>query len=218
VVVGLAGNTENEGLAGAVAPEYYVIRRHNPEDIALRSPNSQRIRIVARSPLDAHSVAREIGGAVARLDASLPVNTTTLKQAVYRLAERPRFSALLLSVFAAMGVLLACAGIYALVSLLVGQSAHEIAIHMALGAKATAVTRRMVFQACISMGIGALAGTSCSLTLARWMNALLFGIKPTDPATLAEAALALLALGMLAAYIPARRAARVDPMDALRYE
>ena len=65
-----------------------------------------------------------------------------------------------------MGVLLACAGIYGLVSMLVGQSAHEIAIHMALGAKATAVIRRMVFQACTCIGIGALAGTCCSLTLA----------------------------------------------------
>jgi ABC-type lipoprotein release transport system permease subunit len=137
---------------------------------------------------------------------------------VYRLAERPRFNASLLLLFAVIGVLLAAAGIYGLVSLLVSQRTQEIAIHIALGANPSAVARKMVLQACRWIALGATAGIVCALAVARWVNALLFGIKPNDPATLAEAALALLALGIIAAYIPARRAAKVDPMVALRYE
>jgi ABC-type antimicrobial peptide transport system permease subunit len=137
---------------------------------------------------------------------------------VYRLAERPRFTAALLSLFAAIGLLLAAVGIFGLVSLLVNQRTREIAIRLALGANPSSVTRVMVFQTLLWIAGGAIAGTLCSLVAARWVDALLFGIKPNDPSTLTGAALLLLAVALLASYIPARRAAKVDPMVALRYE
>jgi putative ABC transport system permease protein len=98
------------------------------------------------------------------------------------------------------------------------QRTREIAIRLALGANPATVTRTMVFQTLLWITGGALAGTLCSLVAARWIGALLFGIEPNDPATLIEAALLLLAVALLASYIPARRAAKVDPMVALRYE
>jgi putative ABC transport system permease protein len=217
-VIGVSGNTENQGLGGRTAPEYYVVRQHLPDDIIFRYPDSQRVSMIARSQLDAATVARELRDAVSALDPTIPIETSTLGQTVYRLAERPRFSAFLLSLFAAIGTLLASAGIYGLVALLVSQSTREIAIRIALGAQPSMVSRRVVIQACRWIVLGVASGILCSLGLARWIDAMLFGIKPTDPAMLAAAGLGVLAMGLIAAYIPARRATKVDPMQALRYE
>jgi putative ABC transport system permease protein len=217
-VIAVTGNTENQGLGGHSGPEYYVARRRTPDDLIFRYPDSQRISIVVRSPLDAASVSREVTGAIESLDPEIPVSTSTLTQKVYALAQRPRFIAVLLALFAAMASLLAAAGIYGLVSLLVSQSTHEIAIRIALGAEPAAVVRKTVSRVSQWIVVGAFAGMTCLLALSHWLRALLFGIEPNDPITLAEAAVILFVLGLFAAYIPARRAAKVDPMLALRYE
>ena len=217
-VIGVAGDTQNQGLGGQIGPEYYVVRRHDANDVIFRYPDSQRISIVARSAMDSQTVARELRDAVAMLDPTLPVDSSTLGQTVSRLAARPRFSATLLMLFAATGLLLAAAGIYGLVSLMVSQRTQEIAIRVALGATPSSVTRMMLLQVSVWIALGAATGILCSLIAARWVGALLFGIKPNDPATLAGAAFALLGVALVAAYVPARRAAKVDPMVALRYE
>jgi predicted permease len=217
-VIGVTGNTQNEGLGGRVAPEYYVVRRHSPDDLVFHAPDSQRISMVVRSPLTAQTVASELSDAVAALDSTIPVQASTLTQIVYRLAQRPRFSAALLLLFGGMSLLLAAGGIFGLVSLLVNQRTQEIAIHIALGANPATVARNMVLEASTWVALGAAGGILCWLVIARWVSSLLFGVKPNDPVTLAEAALGLLAVALIAAYIPARRAAKVDPMWALRYE
>jgi predicted permease len=217
-IVGVTANTQNQGLSGHFGPEYYTVRRHSTDDRIFTYPDSQRISIVARSAIDPQTVAKELRDSVAALDPTLPVESSTLGQTVYRLAERPRFTAALLSLFAGIGLLLAAVGIYGLVSLLVSQRTREIAIRLALGANPATVTKTMVFQTLVWIAAGAIAGTLCSLVAARWVGSLLFGIKPNDPTTLTAAALLLLAVALLASYIPARRAAKVDPMVALRYE
>jgi putative ABC transport system permease protein len=217
-VIGITGNTRNQGLGDPVGPEYYVVRRHAADDAIFHYPDSQRIVIVARSAMAAETLAKQLRDAVAELDSTLPVETSTLAQVVSSLAVRPRFSATLLTLFATLGLLLAAAGIYGLVSVLTVQRTQEIAIRMALGGTPASVTRTMVAQVSLWIVLGAGAGIISSLLAARWVRALLFGIEPNDPVTLAEAAFALLAVGLLAAYVPARRAARVDPMVALRYE
>lgn len=217
-VIGVTGNTQNQGIGGKPGPEYYMVRQHTADDVIFRYPDSQRISLVVRSPLDPHVIATELSDSVASLDSTIPVQTTTLGRTVYQLAERPRFSATLLALFAVMGVLLAAAGVYGLVSLLVAQRTQEIAIHIALGANPTTLSRKIIVQACSWIALGAGAGILCSLPAERTISALLFGIKPNDPATLVEAVLGLLIVAAIAAYIPARRAAKVDPMVALRYE
>jgi len=217
-VVGVTGNTQNQGLGERVAPEYYIVRRHAADDVVFRYPDSQRISIVVKSVIDPQTVANEVRNAVAAVDPTLPVQSSTLGQTVFSLAARPRFSATLLGLFAAIGLLLAAAGIYGLVSLLVNQRTREIAIRIALGATPKSVIQMVVARVSVWIAVGAAAGIFCSLLTARWVGALLFGIKPNDPATLAEAAVVLLLAALLAAYIPARRAATVDPMVALRYE
>jgi putative ABC transport system permease protein len=217
-VIGVTGNTQNRGIGGQPGPEYYMVRQHTPDDLIFRYPDSQRLSIAIQSALDPHAIATEISDSVAGLDPTIPVEATTLGHTVYRLAERPRFNAALLALFAIMGVLLAAAGVYGLVSLLVAERNQEIAIHIALGANPAALSRKIVVQACSWIAIGASAGILCSLPAERSVSALLFGIRPSDPATLIEAVVGLLVVAVIAAYVPARRAAKVDPMMALRYE
>ncbi len=155
---------------------------------------------------------------MAALDPTLPVEVSTLGQSVARLAERPRYVAALLLQFAIAGLLLTAVGIYGVVSLLVTQRTQEIGIRVALGATPSSVTRLMVLSTSMWIGVGVVAGIVGALIAERWMGSLLFGIAPNDSKTLAEATLLLLSVALLGAWIPARRATKVDPVVALRYE
>jgi predicted permease len=217
-VIGVTGNTQNQGLGGQVEREYYVVRRHTETDVVFNSPGSERISIVARSEVGPQTVAQELRSVIATLDPTLPVDVDTMGQSVAKLAERPRFSAALLSLFALVGLLLTAVGIYGVVSLIVSQRTQEIGIRMALGATQQAVIRMMVRQASIWIIAGAAAGILASLIAARWISSMLYGIRANDPATLAGAAGLLLMVALFGAWGPARRAAGIDPMVALRCE
>jgi putative ABC transport system permease protein len=217
-VIGITGNTENEGLGGQVGPEYYMVRHHTDRDIVFNYPDSQAIHVVIRSAIAPQIVAQELQKSIAALDPTLPVQVGTMLQSVSQMAARPRFSAALLSFFAMLGLLLTVLGIYGVVSLLVNQRVQEIGIRMALGATRKDVVGMMVRQASVWIGIGAVGGVLGSLVVAHWISALLFGVRASDPATLMMAAGALVLVAMLAAWIPARRTAKIDPMVALRYQ
>ena len=217
-VICVAGNTQNQGLGGRVGPEYYMVRRHGEDDAIFQYPDSQHISIVLRTAIGAQAEAEQLRNTVKTLDPKLPVDVDTLGQSVAKLAERPRFSAALLSLFAIVGLLVTALGIYGVVSLLVSQRTQEIGVRMALGATPVSVIRIMVWQASLWIGFGAAAGIIGSLAAARWIGSLLFDIPANDPATLAEAAALLLVVALLGAWVPARRAAKIDPMVALRYE
>jgi predicted permease len=217
-IVGVVADVQNQGLGGVVGPEYYMVRHHSEDDVIFNYPDSQRISIVARSALRSPALTKELRDAVASLDPTLPVDLSTLAQEVNRMAERPRFGAGLLSLFAFVGMLLTAFGIYGVVSVLVSQRTQEIGIRMALGATQRNVVGIMVWQTTAWIGLGAAAGIIGSLLLARWIGSLLFGVRPDDPATLIAATGTLLLVAVIAAWIPGRRAAKVDPMIALRYE
>jgi putative ABC transport system permease protein len=216
-VVGISSNTQNQGLGGQVGPEYYMVRRHTDSDVVFNY-GSQRISILVRSALAPQVLAQELRASVASLDPTVPVDVNTLEQRVARLAGRPRFSAALLSLFAIVGVLLTAIGIYGVVALLVSQRTQEIGIRMALGASRGQVITAMMWQTFVWITAGTGAGILSSLVVSRWIRSLLFDIRPNDPATLGLAAMLLLGLAILSAWIPARRAAKVDPMVALHYE
>jgi putative ABC transport system permease protein len=129
-----------------------------------------------------------------------------------------RVTMLLVGAFAALGLILASVGIYGVVSYSVSQRTHEIGIRMALGAERDDVLKAMVWQGLRSVLIGTAIGVAASLAVTRFLQTLLYGVKPTDPATFFAVGLLLSGVALLACYIPARRATKVDPMVALRYE
>jgi ABC-type antimicrobial peptide transport system permease subunit len=195
-----------------------MVRHHSDNDIVFNYPDSQRVSVVVRSAIAGPTLEQELRQTIAGLDPTLPVELSTLARNVSKMAERPRFSAALLSLFALIGLLLTAFGIYGVVSLLVNQRTQEIGIRMALGATPSQVVGIVVWQASLWIGVGAAAGIMGSLVVARWIGSMLFGVRPNDPVTLAAAAGALVLVAVIAAWIPARRTAKVDPMVALRYE
>jgi putative ABC transport system permease protein len=141
-----------------------------------------------------------------------------LSQALAQSISEPRFNLLLFALFAILAVGLAAIGIYGVVSYLVTQRAREIGIRMALGATHTDVLGMVVGNG-IKLSLAGLGiGLVCSALLTRLMASLLYGVRPTDPATFAMVSTLLTAVALLASYVPARRAAKVDPTMALRYE
>jgi predicted permease len=211
-VVGVAADVKNDGLASAPDPEYYVARKLSPDD-AMRASS-----VLVRTSLAAGPTAQWLRSEIAAIDPALPVTIETMDQRVGKLAQKPRFNAALLSLFAAMGLLLAVVGIYGVVSFLVTQRTQEIGVRMALGATPGHILRLVIGRSMRPVLVGVLLGLACAMTASRLLTTLLFEVQPDDPLTFASVALLLVATSLLATYIPARRATKVDPMVALRHE
>ena len=141
-----------------------------------------------------------------------------MEQVVGNSTARNDFYMTLLSIFAGVALLLAAIGVYGLMAYSVQQRTQEIGVRMALGASPQQVRRMVVFQGMLLALIGVVLGVASALALTRLMRSLLFGVKPWDPATIVLVAVLLSAVSLVATYLPARRASRVDPMVALRYE
>lgn len=175
--------------------------------------------LLLRSSSDPATVASAVREQVRELDAQLPIyDVKTMDQVLYAAVARPRFMTSLLGVFAAVAALLAAVGIYGVMSYTVAQNTREIGIRMALGAAPRDVLRMVVSQGMILTLIGVAVGLAAALALTRVMRSLLFSVSTTDPATFAGIALLLAGVAFVACYIPARRAAKVDPLVALRHD
>jgi putative ABC transport system permease protein len=141
-----------------------------------------------------------------------------MDQVVAEANAQPRFEMTLLSVFAGIALVLAAVGIYGVMSYIVSRRTHEIGVRMSLGASRASVVKLVVGQAMLLVFVGLAVGLLAAAWLSRWMSHMLYGVRPTDPLTFAAVALVLALVALLATYIPARRATRIDPMVALRYE
>jgi putative ABC transport system permease protein len=156
---------------------------------------------------------------VARMDSALPVQGAPLEEALSEnWYTEPKFLMTLMSVFAGLGLLLVLVGIYSVLSYSVARRTHEIGIRMAMGAERGDVLRMIVRQGLKLALIGVAVGIAGALALTRYLSDMLYGVKPSDPLTFIAVSVILIAVALLACYIPARRAAKVDPMVALRYE
>ena len=169
-----------------------------------------------QSPLDPAALIRAVRREFADLDPTLPVDIRTMDARLDRFRQRPRFLAAVVAGFAAAGLLLAAVGLYGLLAFLVAQQTREIGVRMALGARPRDVALRVEGQALTWIAAGVAVGVAGSLALSGAIRGLLFEISPTDPLSLVLPALLLCAVGVLAAWLPSRRAASVDPVVALR--
>jgi putative ABC transport system permease protein len=160
-----------------------------------------------------------VRNAVWSIDKDQPVsNIRSMDEIISRAVARQRFSTMLLGIFATLALVLAAVGIYGVMSYSIAQRTHEIGIRMALGAQPKDVLKMAVGQATKLVGTGMVIGLVAAFVLTRAMASLLFGISSTDPSTFAVISVVLMSVALLASYIPARRATKVDPMIALRYQ
>jgi putative ABC transport system permease protein len=155
---------------------------------------------------------------VNKLSADVPVKFTTVEASLSENVAAPRFRTLLLGIFAGLAVCLAMAGVYGVMSYVVGQRANEIGLRVALGASPSDVLRMVLRQSLTLTGVGIVLGLAGAAAVTQLLTSMLFNVKATDPLTYVAVVALLFAVALLASYVPARRAMRVDPMVALRYE
>ncbi|SPE26971.1 conserved membrane hypothetical protein [Candidatus Sulfopaludibacter sp. SbA3] len=218
-IVGVAENVRNSGGTAPDDPEYYVPRVHSANASMYAAPDElRRMAAIVRTPLAPEAAARALRQSVVSLDAGVPVQIATLAESTARLAVRPRFNALVLALFAAIGLALAAFGLYGVLGFLVAQRTREIGVRMAIGATPAAIGRMVLASAGRWLALGLILGLWASAGVSHGLRSLLLGVSPGDPlAWLASAGL-LLAAAFAAAWFPARRAASVAPMEALRHE
>jgi len=220
-VVGIAGDVINNGLDHQPEPEYYELRKHFADATYNNAPAGLGWRaawVIVRSPLSPQTMAKTVRRAIGDLDPSVPVTVQTLEERARHLTVTPRFDALLLGGFAGIGLLLAAIGIYGVIAFLVGQRTREVGVRMALGATPAAVTGMFLRHAAGWTLAGIVAGLAGSLAVTRLLASMLFGVDAHDPWSLAAAPAVLLAVALGAAWLPARRAALIDPIRTLREE
>jgi putative ABC transport system permease protein len=209
-VVGIVGDVKELGLDEEFPAEIYL---------PMRQWTVGRMAVVARTAVPPLSLADPSKRVVRDIDANLPVaNIRTVEEVIARSIAQPRFYMLLLGAFAAVALTLAAIGIFGVMSYMVSQRTREIGIRMALGARAGTVVSMVVRQAMLLAAAGLVLGVVAALALSRTMTTLLFDLSPTDPATFGTVAIVLACVAFFASYIPARRAATVDPTVALRAE
>ncbi len=213
-IIGVVGAIHNQSLDRDPTPDLYLPYRENPY---LFAPTA--MTLVLRTVEDEATLAPAVRDMVRSLDRSLPVSHIRPLEAYVGDSSAPqRFNVVLLGAFAVIALLLASAGLYGVMSYLVNQRTREIGIRMALGARPMDVLRLVVRKAMLLAGAGVVLGMIAAAAATRLMSSLLFGVQARDPMVFAVAPVILIAVAMLASYIPARRASRVDPLVALRMD
>jgi putative ABC transport system permease protein len=221
-VVGVVGHVEHYGLDGSLGekPQLYYSFYQLPDEIV--PVFRGEVTLAVRTQLAAAIVMPAIKNAVYEPGSDQPVyNIHTMQELVSESIGRQRFPMLLLSAFAALALLLAFVGTYGVISYSTTRRVHEIGIRMALGARKRDVVRMVIGQGLRLAFVGVAIGAAAALILARVLSSfshLLYGVGAMDPLTFLGTSFVLLSAALVACYVPARRAARLDPMTALRHE
>lgn len=211
-VVGVVGSTRNRGLDAPPEPEFYASTHQ-------LSGAWNQLFLVLRTRAEPYSVLPAVRDLVRSMDPEQPVYTIrTMKESYATAAFQRRIATVALSIFALFALLLAAVGIYGVVAYSVGQRTREIGLRMALGAGEAQVLGLVVRQALVPVVIGGVLGLAGALALGRVLSGLLFHVSATDPLTLGAVLGLFIAIGLLASYLPARRAGRLDPVEALSSE
>ena len=208
-VVGVVGDVRHSGLNTPPNPEVYLSQ--------LQEPNSS-MAVMMRTAGDPLQLGAAVREQVKAVDKDQPLTLTTMDQIFSDSVAGQRFNTLLLGIFASVALVLAMIGVFGVINYSVAQRTHEIGIRMALGAQRRDVFRLIVGEGLALTLVGVGLGSAGAFALTRLITGLLYGVSPTDPTTFVVVAISLSAVALLACYIPARRATRVDPLVALRYE
>jgi predicted permease len=209
-IVGVVGNVNHFSLEQQAEHEFYLAHTQRP---------LANLNLVVRTASDPQGLINAVRQTVWAMDKDQALyNLRTLEQVLAASLSQRRFSTLLLSLFAAVAVLLGAVGIYSVMSYAVEQRTHEIGIRLALGARSSDVVRLIVGQGSVPVLLGAGLGLAAAYGLTRLLRSLLFAVSPTDPVIFIAVALFLTLVAWLACYLPARRATKVDPLVALRQE
>jgi len=212
-IVGVVKDVKHLGLSRQVGPEVYIPHLQGSQETA------RGMFVAARTESDPLSFAAAVRREVAGLDKDQPIaDLRTMEQRLAESLSSARFNMLLLSIFAGVALLLAAIGLYGVIAYMVEQRTHEIGIRIALGAHRRDVFRLIVGQG-MRLAFGGIAiGLAAALGLTRLLSSLLYGVEATNPETFAAVALLLVAVALLACYLPARRAIKISPMAALRVD
>src|SRR5579859_1170043 len=208
-VVGIVAATRSRSLSAPPEPRIYYFGPQVPFG---------SLAIVMKTVYDPLTVVSAVRHEVAALDSNLPVDLLTLDQILADSLARQRFSIQLMAVFAALAALLAAIGIYGVLAYVVDQRRREFGIRVALGAHSADVLGLVLRQGLVPVAAGLIAGIATALGLTRLLKSLLYEVSATDPLIFGAVSIGLLAVSLAAKYIPARRATRMDPLDALRHE
>jgi len=210
-IVGVVGDVKYNGLSQDVQPALYLSSAQVP---------TWRAALIVKTDLsDPLALTTGIRKELQQLDSQLPIaEIATMDQKMVAAMSQPRFRTSLVALFALTALLLACIGIYGVISYSVAQRTHEIGIRMALGAQKQNVLYMVIKQGVVLAMVGVALGIAASYFVTRLLSSLLFGISPTDLATFVFSAALLVVTALLGTYFPARRATKVDPLIALRYE
>ncbi|HEY7182719.1 MAG TPA: FtsX-like permease family protein, partial [Blastocatellia bacterium] len=210
-IVGVVKDVKHrQSLASDYEPEYYMPHAQMPVG---------NMNLVIRTTNDPRGLAGAIQREVQSLDRDIPVyRIKTLEQYLGVAVAQPKFNALLLGLFAGLALLLTAVGLYGVMAYSVIQRAQEIGVRIALGARSGDVLKMVLRQGLKLTAAGLAIGLAVAYALTRYMQSLLFGVKAADPLTFIGIALLLIAVAIVACWIPARRATKVDPMVALRSE
>jgi putative ABC transport system permease protein len=208
-IVGLVGNVKHQKLNAEADPEAYEPHAQLTFDMTM----------LVKTETDPHSIVRAAQNEVKALDKDLPAyGVKSLDEYMSASVARPRFNALLLGIFASLALILTAVGLYGVMNYSVTQRTHEIGIRVALGARQQDVLKMVVRQGMMLTGIGIGTGLIGAYFLTRLLETMLFGVGATDPLTFIAISIVLAGVALGACFVPARRATKVDPMIALRYE
>jgi putative ABC transport system permease protein len=207
-VVGIVKNIKHDGLEVDGVPHIYV---------SLYQRQGRAMNLVLRTPLSSSVLEAQIRHEIQMVDPGLPVfNVRSMTDVIDASLAPRRFSAQLVGIFAGLALLLASIGIYGLLGYMVGQRSRELGVRMALGARPSDILQLILGKGIVLSGVGIVVGMSLAASTAPMIAALLYGVHPLDATVFVAVPLLLLGVALLASYVPARRAARLDPMIALR--
>lgn len=218
-IVGVVGDMRGNGLNRDPSPTMYIPIAQMPDRVTALNSRIAPLWWIVRSPLEPHPLAKPISAALREASGGLPVaHIRSMDEIVVVNTSRQRFNMLLLAVFGASALLVAAIGIYGLMAYSVQQRTQELGIRMALGAQASSIRNMVIRQGMILAAIGVIIGVGGALWLTHFLASLLFEVKALDPIAFIATLLLLSAVAFVAVWFPARRATRVSPMTALRFE